>query len=273
MPQTIQQRGGIILFSVVVGVLVILAYLYYPIGVDWQNSYHAAAKDIRHPYAAGDFVGMVWVFLALPHIFLPIQLGNTINLVLHVTVILAVIRRYKGGWVAILLVFTSALFLDLARTNNVDFIPLLAFLLPPRWGLPFLAAKPQVLGGAALIWWKRSRFSLKFFLPLAAVIGLSFLLWGWWVPEIAGQASSQQWNFAPFPLGIPLGIYLLYKAYQLDDEVLGASATPLLVPYFAPYSLVALLTLLACKYPRMAFYIYCTFWFYLVVESRRIAGG
>lgn len=249
-----------------------LIFLYYPVGVDWQHAYFSAADHLAQPYQDTSFAGVVWVFFWLPHIFLPLKIGNAINFILHIIILLAIIYRYQGGWKAILLTFTSVLFLDLVRTNNVDWVPLLAFLLPPMWGLPFLASKPQVLGGAALVWWKKSGFSWKFLLPLISVAILSFLVWGNWLAEgFASNPQNTAWNFAPFPLGVPLGLYILYQAYQQEDEILGASATPLLVPYFAPYSLVSLLVLLACRYPKMAFYIYCTFWFFAVVEARRIA--
>lgn len=264
------QKLQIGLLGVIALGVVGLVYRYYPIGVDWQYSFYNAARDIRHPYDSS-FVGIVWVFFWLPHAFLSLKIGNTINFLLHIVVLLAIIHRYQGGWKALLMTFTSVLFFDLARTNNVDWVPLLAFLLPPSWGLPLLASKPQVLGGAGLIWWKKSGFSYKLLLPLAGVVLLSLLIWGgWFRAKGLTDAGDEAWNFAPFPLGVPLGIYVLYQAYQKEDEILAAGATPLLVPYFAPYSLTGLLALLACRYPRMAFYIYCTFWFYAVVESRRL---
>ena len=64
---------------------------------------------------------------------------------------------------------------------------------------------------------------------------------------------------------------MLYRALRSDDEVLAAAATPLLTPFVAPYSLAALLTPVACKHRREAFFAYVGFWAYLIVESRRIA--
>jgi hypothetical protein len=50
---------------------------------------------------------------------------------------------------ALALTLTSPVFFDLARTNNVDWIPLLGFVIGSMWGLPLPAAKPQAPGGAA----------------------------------------------------------------------------------------------------------------------------
>lgn len=267
------ERLALIPITIAVILFISLIFLYYPIGVDWQDSYNKVAHQFDKPYNS-DFAGFVWIFFWLPHIFLPLKIGNGVNLIIHIVVLLGAIYAYRGGWKAIVLTFTSPLFLDLVRTNNVDWVPLLAFLIPSTLGLPLLASKPQVLGGAALIWWKKRRFNWKFLVPLLIVIALSFVIWGNWLAvSLSKSPQSKAWNFSPFPLGIPLGIYILYHAYRQEDEILGASATPLLMPYFAPYSLVGLHALLACRYPKMAFYIYCSFWFFLVIESRRIGSA
>jgi hypothetical protein len=261
----------------ILGVVVIgfftAVLLFHPIGEDWET-YHIAAQDWLHPYNEPKFVGMPTVLLALPHVFLSLEIGNAINMTLHAIVLTSIIRVYSGGLTAVLVTFTSPMFLHLAMTNNIDWIPALAFLLPPMWGLPFLIAKPQMLGGAALIWWKRQGFSIKMLIPSIVVILISLLIWGFWLPDvIAGsrEVQSTAWNFAPFPVGIPLGLYLLYKAYRMDDEVMAAAATPLLVPYFAPYSLVPLMALLGSRYKTIAIVIYWGAWFALVVETRRLS--
>ncbi|NLX11338.1 MAG: hypothetical protein GXY36_16950 [Chloroflexi bacterium] len=245
----------------------------YPVGVDWEESYHAAFRHFRDPYTHSDFAGIPWL-LALPHALLPLEVGNAINFILHILLLGAIIWKYRGGWQAVLLTFTSPLFLDLARTNNVDWVPALAFLLPPEWGLVLLAAKPQTLGCAALIWWKRQKYSLRMLVPLIVVVALSFAIWGWWPGKI-GMAEGDDirqaaWNFAPWPFAIPLGLYLLVQAYKADDEIMAAAATPFLVPYFAPYSLVPLLALLSSRHRKAALYLYFAFWFFFIVEGRRV---
>ncbi|WP_162909353.1 hypothetical protein [Aggregatilinea lenta] len=272
----VERRVPVLVFlAALVALALVFAWAFYPVGVDWRNSYSPALHSVWQPYDHSDFAGFPWLLLCVPHALLPLAWGNAANLVLNVSVLGAVIWVYRGGWPALLLTFTSPVFLDLLRTNNVDWVPALAFLLPPTWGLPLLAAKPQTLGGAALIWWKRSRFSARMLLPVLAVGALSFVVWPGWMGQL-GMAHSDirgtAWNFAPWPFAIPLGLYLLVRAYKLDDEVLAAAATPLLVPYFAPYSLTPLLALLACRHRTAALYLYFGLWFYLIVESRRIAA-
>jgi hypothetical protein len=127
------------------------------------------------------------------------------------------------------------------------------------------------MGGAALTWWKQEKFSWKMVIPLATVLVLSFIFWGFWPLELGLPVNAREWNFAPWPIGILLGIYMLFLAYKKEDEILAAAATPFLVPYIAPYSITGLLALAGGKYRKVAFIVYVAFWVYVVVESRRIA--
>ncbi len=256
--------GLIVLF------LVIFLKENYPLGVDWEETYSQLPAHWRDPYEIKGFTSPPWIMLFLPHAWLPLDWGNAINLVLNILLIVVVIRRFSGGWLLLLLVFTSPPFFDLVRTNNVDWIPLLALLLPAMWGLPALVAKPQSMGGASLIWWKRSTNRLRLLLPLIIVVLLSFLIWGFWPLKIK-PVNESVWNFAPWPFLIPLGIYMLLRAYRKNDAFLAAAATPFLVPYIAPYSIAALLAFAGSKYRREAFMVYIAFWAYFIVESRRLA--
>ena len=85
------------------------------------------------------------------------------------------------------------------------------------------------------------------------------------------SVSDTMWNFAPWPFGIPLGAYMLCRAYKSEDEILAAAATPFLTPYIAPYSVTIVLALVGSKYRREAFFVYVGFWIYFVVEARRLA--
>lgn len=258
------------LAAALLGFLLYFLQLYYPVGVDWQYNFNPLSENWRDPYALPTFTSPPWVVALVPHAWLPLAWGNAVNLLLNVGVLLALLRRFRGGWQGILLVFTSPVFFDLARTNNVEWIPALAFLLPAQWGLPLLAVKPQVLGAAALVWWKRNGYGWRTLAPLGTVVLLSFAVWGWWPAELGLLPHAQGWNFAPWPFGIPLGGFMLWRAYHAEDELLAAAATPFLVPYFAPYSLVPLLALLSGKYRREAFFVYVGLWIYVILEARRL---
>jgi len=255
--------------ALIVLLLVIFLKEFYPVGVDWEETYSQIPEHWRDPYEIKGFTSPPWIMVFLPHAWLPVEWGNAINLVLNLVLIILVITRFNGGWALMLLVFTSAPFIDLVRTNNVDWIPLLALLLPAMWGLPVLFAKPQALGGAAVIWWKQSANRIRLLIPVAIVLALSFIVWGFWPLEIK-PVNQTVWNFAPWPFLIPLGAYMLFRAYRSNDIFMAAAATPFLVPYIAPYSIASLLAFSGSKYRREALIVYIAFWVYFIVESRRL---
>ncbi len=261
---------SVVVLVVFLLMLLTLLQVAYPIGVDWGCTFSRVDEHWRDPYAIAAFTSPPWLVGLLPHAWLPVVWGNTINFCLNILVILAIVRRYEGGWQTLLLVFTSPVFFDLARTNNVDWIPLLSVLLPPMWALPLLAVKPHTIGGIVFVWLKRQRFDFRMFLPLCLVFVLSLIVWGTWFLDLK-SVSDKMWNFAPWPFGIPLGAFMLYRAYKSDDEILAAASTPFLTPYIAPYSVTIVLVLVGCKYRREAFYVYVGFWVYFIVEARRLA--
>lgn len=237
---------------------------------DWQHFFSGAFAHIKAPNEIDGFFNPPWTALLLVYGLLPLNISNVINLLLNICMLLAAVYKVKGGWLGIALTFTSPLFFDMARVNPIDWIPLLGFLLPPIWGFPLMLTKPQTLGAAALIKWKKEHFHLKPLIPLAIIIGSSFLLWGNWV-NIQGPVSvmGTPQNFSFWPLGIPFGLGLLYYAWKKDDDVLAGASTYLLIPYVAPYSMVCLLALLSGKHKKIAIALYIGFLWFAVVEARR----
>ncbi len=269
------KTGQQILFALPIGLFLVFGLrMAYGVGVDWDYSYDPAMKHFLNYYDHSDFAGFPWLLFFLPHGLLSLEWGNAINMTLNIIIPLLVIMRFNGGWQAVALVFTAPFFLDLVRTNNVEWIPLMAFLLPLWMGLPFLISKPQTVGGAALIWLKRNWRRPLWLVPAGVMVLLALFIWG--IKEPIAQIQEYEltrvpWNFAPFPFGYPIGFYLLYMAWKKDDEYIGAAASPFLVPYFAAYSMFPLMTILSCRSKRDAFYVWAGFWIYFIVEARRIA--
>ena len=254
--------------AIVPGALLPLALFllarFYPVGVDWEHAFDRVG--LVDPYRVESFVVLPWTVLFLPHALLPLRWGNAVNFLLNVLSILFAIKRAGGSRAATLLAFTSPVFFDLARTNNIEWLPLLGLLVSPWIGSILLLCKPQCLAGALLIWAKRDWRVLLF--PLA--VGLaSFLVWGWWPGRMGPLPFGKPHNFSAFPAGLPYGAYLLHKAWREDDAYLAAVATPLFVPYIAPYSLVGVLAVLASRRPKAGAWLYFGMWAYVVIESRR----
>lgn len=239
---------------------------FYPVGIDWERTY--GNTDIMMPYKNAKFISPPWTLLFLPHSLLPIAWGNAVNFLLNLVLIFAVIKKLGGKREAILLTLTSPIFFDLARTNNIEWLPLLGLLAPSWISGVILSCKPQCLSGMFLIALKRDwRVVIA---PLVVLI-ISFVVWGWWPERLGFNPLSNAYNFSILPIGIPYGIYLLRKAWREDDPYLAAVATPLFVPYIAPYSLVSVLAVLASRWPKAGRWMYFVLWAYAIVETRRIS--
>ena len=207
--------------------------------------------------------------LLVPHVWLGLKVGNTINLALNFLIPMLVLYKYRVGIVGILAVYLCPTTVVLVAVNNIDWVPLLGLLLPPWLGTIFVCAKPQGIGGVVLIWIKRYRWRVMLSVMFVGVVTLA--IWGVKPIEVAMQADvgNRDWNFAPFPLLVWLGVWMLWKAWREDDMVMAGAATPLLVPYIGGYSMIMPLTLLATKYPRVAAGITIMMWWFFVVATRR----
>lgn len=250
----------------------LLLYRYYPDHSDWTLFYSKLTRNILHPMQVNGYVNPPWASLLTVYGLLPLRVSNVINMMINMVVLLLLIRKVKGGWAGILLTFTSPLFWDMGRVNPIDWIPVLGFILPPAIGFPLMAVKPQTLGAAAIVKWKNMKFKFAPLIPLIVVVAVSFVIWGNWLPKDTGELISTAWNFSFWPVSIPLGGYVFYRAYKEGDEILAGAATPLLVPYIAPYSLVSIIALLSGKYRKIAIAIYIFSIWYFMIEYRRLAS-
>lgn len=251
--------------------LFLLLYQYYGDNRnDWEHFFSQVILNIQAPNKIDGFYNPPWIALLLVYGLLPLKISNVLNLLLNIGMLLWAINKVKGGWLGVLITFTSPLFFDMARVNPIDWIPLLGFLLPPIWGFPLMAIKPQTLGASMLIKWKHENFKIKPLVPLVLVILGSFVIWGNWlnIQKTVSIMDAPQ-NFSFWPLGIPVGLWLLFYAWKADDEVLAGAATYLLIPYVAPYSMVCLLALLSGKHKKVAIALYLGFIWFAVVEARR----
>ena len=255
-----------IMIVVVIITITLLFVELYPTGVDWQGTY--TKLNPADPYAVDSFFNPPFAVLFLPHSQLPTRIGNAINMTINILVIMYAIHKLDGGWQAVVMVFTSPVFFDLCRTNNIDWLPLLGIAVGSPAGILPLICKPQAMAGAALIWIKRD---WRVVLIPACVMLISFAVWGFWPAQIeATQLINKPFNFSVLPVGAPYGLYLLWKAWRMDDEYLAAAATPFLVPYIAPYSIAGVLCVVACKYPAAGRWLYFCSWAFTIIEYRRI---
>ncbi|MEW5891356.1 MAG: hypothetical protein AB1768_20530, partial [Pseudomonadota bacterium] len=187
------------------------------------------------------------LWLLAPLARLPYSTGwvRLLTLLTFVTVA----RKRGADGAGLILLATSAPLLFLVANANIDFLPALAFLLAPAWGLPLLLIKPQTGVFAALAWLRRAgrdwRGLARLLAPTLALFAASLLVYGWWLDDALRNIRTMQsvglpqvgWNTSVFPWGVPLGLYFAWRAWRQADEFHGVTATLLLSPYTPLYSM------------------------------------
>ena len=248
--------------------IVYIFVLFLPDSVDWHGHFRIVAQNPLHPYQTKSFFNPPWFALPLSLFgWLPRPLSQAINAYLNLSVAALVVVRNKGRGVSILLALTSFPFASLLLNGNVEWIPMTAFLLPHRWGLPLLITKPQSGIMVAVIWFKQAGNKLRFLTPLIAVATASLVIWiGWPAHSLSNIIQSSPTplqgpsNVSPWPWFFPLGIFLLYIAWKRTDELLAVAATLCLSPYFVIHSATLFFCLLSARSPRLALPISFALW-------------
>ena len=261
---------NLVLALCLVSPLVVFAFaLYLPPASDFIDSFWPAAHFPFDPYRIASYLNPPWLALLLyPLTFLSERVAQALIAYLNLAVTLLIIARHGGNRWSFGLALTSAPFLSLLINGNMDWLPMLAFLIPAQWGMVALLSKPQVGSMAGLAWFKQTKRKDLFFVPAIGFLLVSFLVWGWWVTQMvdhalrAGGRTVGPWNIAPFPWLIPIGLWLLYQAWKREDELVAVAATLCLVPYFAIYSLTIFFAILAARYPRLSIIAWIVLWIF-----------
>jgi hypothetical protein len=193
----------------------------------------------QSPYAVKGFFNPPWaLFPVVPLLLLPDWMTD--SAVSTINALCFFLVAYKMGarnWMLPFVILAPSVIDEMWCVNNTG-ISALGVILPPQIGLFFVLIKPHIGAPIALFWlveaWRKGRLHevMRVFGPVIAGSLLSILLYGLW-PLNASQPIGAPWNFAPWPVGIPVGLVLLIRSFH-DREIRYAMlATPFLTPYLA----------------------------------------
>ncbi len=272
--QTVQAVA--LFFSAIL--LFVLIQLFPIPASDWGFIRDAA----RRPWAPFEIAGYFnppWVagfFIPLGMISYSWSLAINRSAILVTTLLL--VRKSGGGPGAMLLAMTSAPFAILFTNANIDWLPMLALLLPYEAGLPFLMSKPQSMHGLLLVWWQQSTWERRGRLIMIAVMLLliSWRVWGMWPLEWMKATASIRggifWNLASWfwPRGIWLGLVLLWAAWKTQEELYALTASIFLTPYLAFYSFTPLVVVLIGRNRVMGGLVWISMWTLHLVVRREV---
>ena len=242
------------------------SYVWLPNGgLDWS---HDIGPSVRAWFPAPWLKGLPllpWAALLLsPLGALPDRVATA--LVNGASVIaLAVTIRKMGGrdWMAIPLL-VSPFGIYMFGNGQTDCLILAGVTLSGGLDLLIVILKPQVALGVMMPRLRRAdRHWWAYLAPLAIVLGLSLLVWPGWPQGIAAYAPvllPGWWNWSIWPWGVPVGLFLLWRAWRTGDDRLGVAATPLLSPYLTAPSYLGLLAALASRWPQLVLALWALFW-------------
>lgn len=251
--------GGvfIVVLSVVSGYLL-------PPGVDWRLTFRPSALIFAtggNPYQSditAPFAGPPWALIVLlPLALLPEQIGRGFLFVVGLLAFAyAAYRLGAGRWSAIFFLLSPVVMHALLNAN-LDWMPVLGYILPPTIGLFFITVKPQMGSVVAIFWlvetWRQGgwRQTLKTFAPISIAYLLSFAIYGLWPLNILKVVNhTTWWNASLWPISIPVGLTLGVAALRRRNIRYAMAASPALSPHVIFHSWSAALIAIVSQTPE-----------------------
>lgn len=268
------QRKKLILIFLI---LVALPSLYYSVSVgqDWYQFYRPATLALlqgQNPYEIRDFHNAPWALIPfIPFALMPYQIGRVGFFLLSLAGFFYIPYKLGAKPVSVILFITSYPVISCLNGGGIEWLPMLAFVTPAPISLIFAAMKPQVGIGIGIYWlfesWRLGgiRTVIKNFLPVTLMLGVSFLLYGFWVMTFAGKSQNVV-NMSIFPYVLPVGLYLLWVAIAQRRARPAMAASPFFAPYHTLFSLAVPLVALL-EHPKLLAVISVFLWMLGIVRA------
>lgn len=248
------KQARLLLLLITVPAVIWLAAERLPQGVDWTDTFYPAIQSVvagHSPYdTVPSFFMAPWALLPMvPLAWLPSAVGRAVMLLVGLGSYAIVAHRLSHGRLWSVVVFLlSPLVLDGLYNGNVDYLPILGFVLPPQIGLFLVVLKPHIGLGIAVFWlaeaWRTGgwREVVRVFGPVGLAFAASFALFGLWPLRFSQLLGvSQTWNASLWPMSIPVGLALLAGAIRTRKREPAMAAAPCLSPYLVMHSWVTAL--------------------------------
>lgn len=238
------------------------------IGADYRHYFRPASIALlsgQDPYSVSGFHSPPWLLLLIaPLTWLPERAASSLLFVLNLSAYAYTASRIGVSRILVIpfVVFCGALMN--ATIGNFDGLVSLGLWLPTPIAYLVLMIKPQIgipiiaLTVISILASRRSLMSKISWMvyslaPLLIFVVVSGLIYGDWFSG-AQAAVDYQWNSSPWPLGIPLGVALLWLGYRKVEISYALIAIPFLTPYLSgdtwSFATMGVLTLCAKSYEK-----------------------
>ena len=240
--------------------VIILASNYLPRGIDWSETFRPAGLAVlrgKSPYSIDGFLYAPWAILPIiPFAWLPEAIGRTAFLFTSLFAFGYVAYKLGASTLSLAFFLVSPPILHCLLNANIDWLPLLGFVLPPQIGLFFVIIKPQIGIGVVLYWlfdtMRRGglRETVRVFMPVSIALLASFALFGFW-PTRFSAPITYWWNASLWPASLPVGLVLITASIRRSKIEFAMAASPCLSPYVLLHSWSGALVALAKLTPEM----------------------
>ncbi len=210
-------------------------------GVDWWLAYYPAGNLLLHgsnPYQIPNFHNPAWALLPLlPFVLMGKTAGGIAIFFVNLFSFAFIAFRLGAKLPAVLMLVLSPFMFYALYFDNIDWLVLWGFILPPPIGLLFVMLKPQVGIAVAFYWaytaWRDGgwRKLVVLFGPLAGALAANFAVFGGWLRPTSDQLTYGPYNQSAFPWSVPIGLLLLYLSIRYKRQNVSISASPFLSPY------------------------------------------
>lgn len=222
--------------------LIVLGSLYLPPGIDWTDTYRPASLALlsgKSPYNVDIFFVAPWGLIPLiPFALLPENIGRAILFLLGIGSFAFSAHRLGAKPPALIAFLFSPPVIHCLLNSNIEWLPLLGFIMPPQIGLFFIAIKPQIGIGVGLFWlieaWRRDGFReiVRVFWPVSLALLISFAIFGLWPLRFNDTLTlTRAYNASLWPSSIPIGLTLLVASIRKRNIKYAIAASPCLSPY------------------------------------------
>jgi hypothetical protein len=242
-------------FTLIGGAIIIFIALTYIIativpaglGIDWRLTYRPATVAFLHGRNPFDvevspeapFFAAPWGLIPLiPIALFPVEVGRAMVMLVGIVSFGVAAYRLGAKPMAMAVFLLSPPVVHTILNANVEWLPLLGFVMPPPIGLFFVTIKPQTGVAVAIYWfvdiWRKDGpiAVIRTFAPVTIAYLISFAFYGFWplgMFNVIGYGSG--FNSSLWPLSIPVGLVLLVTSFQKRNVKFAMPASPCLSPY------------------------------------------
>jgi hypothetical protein len=193
----------------------------------------------KSPYTVEPFFAPPWSLLPLwPFAILPVSIGRAALFWVSLIALAFTGHRLGARPLGVAIFILSPPVIHGLLNANIEWIPLLGFVLPPQVGLLLVTAKPQTGFAVALFWiaqaWRKGgvREILRISWPLLVTFLLSLLLYGPWPLRFREvMPIAKDFNASFWPYTLPVGGALLVASLRKREIRWAMGASPCLSPY------------------------------------------